>query len=155
MKVEFVNPFVESAASVIRDMCGANIQKGQLSVKKSVITTLGVAPIIGVTGNITGRVIYDMSFPTALKLSSLMNGEEIPEFNDLCQGTISELSNIITGNTISLLTAAGYHVDITPPTLFMGENMQISKAEIVTLVVPLEISDVGTIFINVALKENK
>jgi len=155
MKVEFVNPFVESAVSVIRDMCGSNIQKGQLSVKKSIISTLGVAPIIGVTGSITGRVIYDMSFATALKLSSVMNGEEISEFNDLCQSTISELSNIITGNTISLLTAAGYHVDITPPTLFMGEGMQISKAEIVTLVVPLEITDVGIIFINVALKENK
>ncbi|HON55955.1 MAG TPA: chemotaxis protein CheX, partial [bacterium] len=64
MKVEFVNPFVESAVSVLRDMCGFNIQKGQLSLKKTAITTLGIAPIIGVTGDVTGRVIYDMSKQT-------------------------------------------------------------------------------------------
>ncbi len=154
MKVEFVNPFVESAVSVLRDMCSIKVEKGQLSVKKTAISTLGVAPIIGVTGDISGRVIYDMSFETALKLSSMMNGEDIFEFNELCQSTIAELSNIVTGNTISLLSAAGYRVDITPPTLCMGKDMQISKAEMLTLVVPL-ITDAGTIYINVALKENK
>ncbi len=152
MKVEFVNPFVESAVSVLRDMCGFNIQKGQLSLKKTAITTLGIAPIIGVTGDVTGRVIYDMSKQTALKIVSIMNGEEITEFNDLAQSTIAELSNIITGNTISSLSAKGYRVDITPPTLFMGDNLTVSKSEALTLVVPL-ITEAGEIFINVALKE--
>lgn len=154
MKVEFVNPFVESAVSVLRDMCSFSVTKGQLSVKKSNIDTLGVAPIIGVTGDVSGRVIYDMSMQTALKIASIMNGEDLPEFDDLAQSAIAELSNIITGNTISLLSAAGYHVDITPPTLFLGKDMHISKGEMLTLVVPL-IIDAGEIFINVALKENK
>jgi len=154
MKVEFINPFVESAAAVLRDMCGLGIKKGQLSVKKSNIDTLGVAPIVGVTGDVGGRVIYDMSRDTALKIASIMNGEDLKEFDDLAQSTISELSNIITGNTISLLASAGYRVDITPPTLFMGKDMHISKTEMLTLVVPLE-TDAGSIFVNVALKENK
>lgn len=154
MKVEFINPFVESAVSVLKDMCGFNITKGQLSLKKSAITTLGVAPIIGVTGDVSGRVIYDMSRATALKLVSIMNGEEITDFNDLAQSTIAELSNIITGNTISLLSGSGYRVDITPPTLFMGDNLVVSKAEALTLVVPI-VTDAGDIYINVALKENK
>ena len=81
-----------------------------------------------------------------------MNGEEITEFNDLAQSTIAELSNIITGNTISSLSAKGYRVDITPPTLFMGDNLTVSKSEALTLVVPL-ITEAGEIFINVALKE--
>ncbi|HPP88321.1 MAG TPA: chemotaxis protein CheX, partial [bacterium] len=126
--------------------------KGQLSLKKTAITTLGIAPIIGVTGDVTGRVIYDMSKQTALKIVSIMNGEEITEFNDLAQSTIAELSNIITGNTISSLSAKGYRVDITPPTLFMGDNLTVSKSEALTLVVPL-ITEAGEIFINVALKE--
>ncbi|MBP7653780.1 chemotaxis protein CheX [Candidatus Dependentiae bacterium] len=154
MKAEFVNPFVESAVTVFKDMCGFSVSKGQLSIKKSNIDTLGVAPIIGVTGDVSGRVIYDMSIQTALKISSIMNGEELKEFDDLAQSTISELSNIITGNTISLLSSAGFHVDITPPTLFLGKDMHISKGEMLTLVVPLQ-TDAGEIFINVALKENK
>mgnify|MGYP000978423880 CR=1 FL=1 len=83
-----------------------------------------------------------------------MNGEEITDFNDLAQSTIAELSNIITGNTISLLSGSGYRVDITPPTLFMGDNLVVSKAEALTLVVPI-VTDAGDIYINVALKENK
>jgi len=154
MKVEFINPFVDSAVSVLRDMCGLEVKKGQLSIKKTTIQTLGIAPIIGVTGDVAGRVIYDMSIQTALKLVSVMNGEEINEFNDLAQSTIAELSNIITGNTISMLAGNGYRVDITPPTLFMGKDMQISKNEMLTLVVPL-IMSVGELYINVALKENK
>lgn len=155
MKTEFVIPFVESAIVVLKEMCMIDdIQRGQLTAKKGAVITKGVAPLIGVTGNISGRVVYDMDTQTAIKLAGVMNGEEFTGWDDLVESTIEEFANIVTGQALSGLNNKGIKVDLTPPVLFTGQNMKIAKTKLITLIVPLEMS-IGLLEVNVSLQDNR
>jgi chemotaxis protein CheX len=46
----------------------------------------------------------------------------------------------------------GFRFDLTPPTLFTGEKMEISDHEVEALIVPMETKQ-GKLEINVAIRE--
>jgi len=94
-----------------------------------------------------------MSPETALNIASSMNGERLNTFDELVSATLTELGNMITGNAVTKLHQLGFKFDLTPPALFMGDNLRITDAKIEALVVPLELTE-GKIEINVAIKEN-
>jgi len=152
MRVEYINPFVESSVSVIREVLEVEVKREQISLKSKAMPVLEIAVIIGLVGQVEGRVLFDMSKETALKIVSKMNNEEIKEFDELAKATITELGNLITGRAVTKLSEMGYKFDVTPPAIFTGNNMEISDIEIEALIVPIE-TPIGRIEINVALRE--
>ncbi len=156
MKAEYINPFVSSAISTLEQFIpDIEIERGELDVADTPSHTLGAAVYIGISGKLKGRVIYDMGRITAVKIASEMNGEDIPGLNDLVRSTIQELGNIITGNASSKLHKQldGKHIDITPPSLIVGDETEISDSiSSKYLVVPLQ-TDLGEIIINLNIKE--
>ena len=156
MRVEYINPFVESAMTVLREMAGIEFTRGDLALRTYPLLTKGMVIVIGVAGQIEGRVLYDMDMETALKISGLMmGGETVTEYDEMVASALAELGNIISGNAISQLNDLGFEFDITPPTLFVGDNLEMSSPNLdtQTLVIPLLQPEVGEIIINVALRE--
>lgn len=152
MRVEYINPFVESSVSVIREVLEVEVRREQISLKSKAMPVLEIAVIIGLVGQVEGRVLFDMSKQTALKIVSKMNNEDIKEFDELAKATITELGNLITGRAVTKLSEMGYKFDVTPPAIFTGNNMEISDTEIEALIVPIE-TPIGRIEINIALRE--
>ena len=152
MRVEYINPFVESSVSVIKEVLGMDVKREQISLKSKAMPILDIAVIVGLVGQVEGRVLFDMKKETALNIVSKMNEEEIKVFDDLAKATITELGNMITGRAVTKLSEMGYRFDVTPPAIFSGSNMEISDAEIEALIVPIE-TPIGRIEINVALRE--
>lgn len=154
MKVEFINPFVAAAFMVLEQVAKTKVSRGKLSLKSSPIEGNSVNTVIGVTGDITGQVIYCMSTETAQKIASVMlMGMPVDDFDEIGKSAISELGNIITGNAATELGNNGYACSITPPTLFMGKEVLVSTIDLQILVIPV-MTELGEITINVALKEN-
>ncbi|OHD10906.1 MAG: chemotaxis protein CheX [Spirochaetes bacterium GWD1_27_9] len=152
MRVEYINPFVESSVSVMREILGIEVKREQISLKSKAVPILDVAVIVGLVGQVEGRVLFDMKMETALKIVSKMNEEELTQFDELAKATITELGNMITGRAVTKLSEMGYRFDVTPPAIFSGHNMEISDVEIEALIVPIETS-YGRVEINVALRE--
>ncbi|MBR5966418.1 MAG: chemotaxis protein CheX [Treponema sp.] len=158
MRVEYINPFVETSYRVLKEVLGgAEVKRGELSLKSVAMPVMGVAALVGLAGDVEGRVLFDMTFETALNLASKMNGETLTEFDDLAKATISELANLITAQAVTKLHELGFKFDLTPPTLFAGEKMEIaalpgSAQNVEALIVPL-ISECGEIELNVAIRE--
>ena len=152
MRVEYINPFVESAVQILNSTVSEYVKRGELSLRSSITPMLGVVIIVGLAGQVSGRVILDMSKETAIKVASAMNNEELKEFDELTCATLTELANMITGKAVTRLHELGFQFDLTPPALFMGENIQISDNKVEALVVPLEMPQ-GKIEINVGIKE--
>lgn len=152
MRVEYINPFVESSVSVLNEVLGLEVKREQISLKSKAIPVLEVAVIVGLVGQVEGRVIFDMKKETVLKIVSNMNDEEITDFDELAKATITELGNMITGRAVTKLSEMGYKFDVTPPAIFSGDNMVISDIDIEALIVPVE-TPLGRIEINVALRE--
>jgi chemotaxis protein CheX len=152
MRVEYINPFVEAAFNVLKEVLQSDVRRGELYLKSTSMPVMGVAAIVGLAGDVEGRVLFDMDKPTALKIASQMNGEDLPNFDDLVKATITELANMITAQAVTKLHDLGFRFDLTPPAIFSGENMEVSDAEVEALIVPMETTQ-GKIEINVAIRE--
>ena len=152
MRVEYINPFVESAYSILKEVLDDEVKRGELYLKASSVPTMGVAAIVGLAGDVSGRIVFDMDMPTAIKIAGRMNREEFTEFDDMAKATISELANLITAQAVTKLYDLGFKFDLTPPSLISGENLEISDHNVEALIVPLE-TNYGCIEVNVAIKE--
>ncbi len=152
MRVEYINPFVESAFNVLKEVLQGDIKRGELYLKSTSIPVMGVAAIVGLAGDVEGRVLFDMDKPTALKVASVMNGEELKVMDELVKATITELANMITAQAVTKLHELGFKFDLTPPAIFTGENMEVSDQDVEALIVPMETAQ-GKLEINVAIRE--
>lgn len=152
MRVEYINPFVEAAYSIMQEVLQAEVDRKDLYLKKSSQPVMGVAAIVGLAGDVEGRVLIDMSQDTALKIASTMNNEELTALDELVRATIAELANMITAQAVTKLHDLGFKFDLTPPSIITGENMQVSNSDVEALIVPLEMPQ-GLVEINVAVRE--
>jgi chemotaxis protein CheX len=152
MRVEYINPFVESAFNVLKEVLQGDVKRGELYLKSTSVPVMGVAAIVGLTGDVEGRVLFDMDRPTALRVASVMNGEQLPELDELVKATITELANMITAQAVTKLHELGFRFDLTPPAIFTGENMEVSDHDVEALIVPMETGQ-GKLEINVAVRE--
>lgn len=152
MRVEYINPFVESAFNILREVLNCDIQRGELYLKSTSQPVLGVAAIVGLAGDVEGRVLFDMTKVTAIAIASAMNGEELKTLDELAKATITELANMITAQAVTKLHELGFKFDLTPPAIFTGDNMEITDTEVEALIVPVLLPQ-GKVEINVAIRE--
>ena len=152
MRVEYINPFVESAYDIMKEVLQSDIDRKDLYLKKTSHPIMGVAALVGLAGDVEGRVLIDMSQDSAVKIAAEMNSEELTEIDDLVKATINELANMITAKAVTKLFELGFKFDLTPPSIITGENMQVSNADVEALIVPLETPQ-GLVEINVAIRE--
>lgn len=152
MRVEYINPFVETAYDILAEVLGGEVKRGDLYLKSTSMPVMGVAALVGLAGDVEGRVLFDMSLETALNIASQMNGEKMTELDDLAKATITELANLITAQAVTKLHELGFRFDLTPPALFTGERMEISDHEVEALIVPM-ITEQGKVEVNVAIRE--
>ncbi len=152
MRVEYINPFVEAAYNILKEVLGDDVKRGDLYLKSTSMPVMGVAALVGLAGDVEGRVLFDMSLDTAMRIACRMNDEELPGFDELAKATITELANLITAQAVTKLHDLGFKFDLTPPALFTGEKMEISDHEVEALIVPMETKQ-GKVEINVAIRE--
>lgn len=156
MRVEYINPFVETSYRVLKEVLGdSEVKRGDLYLKSTAMPVMGVAALVGLAGDVEGRVLFDMTIDTALKIASVMNGEDLPEFDDLAKATISELANLITAQVVTKLHELGFHFDLTPPALFVGQKMEVAALggeKVEALIVPL-LTEFGKVEINFSIRE--
>ena len=152
MRVEYINPFVEAAFNILKEVVDSDIKRGELYLKSTSQPVLGVAAIVGLAGDVEGRVLFDMTEPTALGIAGQMNGEELASFDELAKATITELANMITAQAVTKLHDLGFTFDLTPPAIFTGENMEVTDTGVEALIVPIELN-YGKLEINVAVRE--
>ncbi|MCE5324623.1 chemotaxis protein CheX [bacterium] len=151
MKVEFIEPFVGAAFSVLETLSGEKPTRGQISLRTNTFTTQQVTIVAGVNGNVEGVSLYGMSLVTAEKIATMMVGSPVDGLEGMGLSALSELGNMITGNAITMLSRNGYDVDITPPSVIRGTSVEMST-KTPALVVPV-CTQYGTIEVNVALAE--
>jgi chemotaxis protein CheX len=153
MKVEYVSPFAEASISVMQMVLNMTPERGALSARPQIFTTQQINVVCGITGDVAGLVIYGMSMVTADRIASKMIGAPVVTFDGLAASAIAELGNMISGNSMALLSGQGFRCDITPPTIIRGSNVKITTLNIPALVIQLKLPDLGEFEINVSLQE--
>jgi chemotaxis protein CheX len=154
MRVEYINPFVEAAFNILKSEVYPDVKRSEVYLKSTTLSIMGVAAVVGLAGDVEGQVRYDMTKETALSIAGAMNSEQFTVLDELAKATITELANMITAQAVTKLHDLDFKFDLTPPALFVGDNLEVSsmiKAE--ALIVPMDLGPHGKIEINVAVRE--
>lgn len=151
MKSEYIHPFIEASISVLEKSTGSPVRRGLVNLRASPVATMGIASVIGILGEAEGRLLLDMSKQTACKLASKMNDLQIDSYDELVTSTINEVVNMIGGVAVSDLVNKGHKLEITPPTLFSGKEMEVSNTTLENIIIPLD-TEFGQIVLNVAIR---
>lgn len=154
MDVTYINSFLEACSSVLSEF-GVEFKSGKPHLKGSYKLKDQIVILIGVTGQFKGQVLFNLDADSALKIvSNMMGGVEVKSFDDMSKSALSELVNMILGNTATVFYNKGINIDITPPSVLMGDNMSLTP-QTPTISIPLEFNVGGKMDLDITLKENK
>jgi chemotaxis protein CheX len=151
MNVEYINPFIEASTRIINETTGFTPRLGKVYVKNAPYRSDNVLVMIGLTGKISGSVVLSFSKEVACKIASaMMAGMPVVELDEIAKSAVSELCNMILGNTATLFSRKGINIDITPPTTLTGNNIQLSVHKSVIVCLPIIFEDGSKIEIDIS-----
>jgi Predicted inhibitor of MCP methylation, homolog of CheC len=154
MNIEYINPFIEASQTVLKQVVNVDARLGKVFLKNSPYQGESILIIVGITGKIRGQAIFTMSKGVAFRIASaMMMGMPVDELNEISKSALSELTNMILGNTATLLYNKGIGIEITPPSLLLGENLQISQSKMKTICIPLYLSDDEVLEIDISVQD--
>ena len=152
MNVQYINPFINVSTSIIEQITNVATNRGQIYLRNSPMTPGNVVIIIGIAGDFRGQVFFTMDEKTACSIASaMMFGMEVPVLDEMSKSAIAELGNMILGNVSTEFYNTGTVIDITPPTVLVGQDMAISTKGVQTICIPLELANGGRVEIAVAI----
>jgi len=113
-----------------------------------------VVIIIGIAGEIKGQVFFSMDEGTACKIASaMMFGMQVTALEEMGKSAIAELGNMIMGNVSTEFYNNGIKIDITPPTVMVGNDIAITTKLQKTICIPLALENAGKIDIDVSITD--
>jgi chemotaxis protein CheX len=154
MRMELIQPFINSADAVLAQGLEAPTSIENLSMEEEAYRRRGIAAEVWLTGEIEGRIIFDLDPETAVRVAQRFAGTEVRESDDLVRETVCELANQIIGNAITSLNDQGFHFRVHPPALHTSDHGSKSSEDTEALVMCFNTSS-GNVFMNVALRYNR
>ncbi len=155
MRMDLIQPFINSTDAVLAQALEASISIENLSMEEVAYRRKGVAAAVILTGEIEGRIIFDVDTEAALQLASRLAGVEVSETDeDLVREAVLELANQIIGSAVTSLNDQGFHFHVRPPTLHTSEQGSKSSEDTEALVMCFNTSS-GNVFMNVALRHHR
>ena len=121
------------------------------SWKNRKIVASGIVLTLGIVGDKKGNVAYAIDTEGAKQIASIMMmGMPVDELDDMAKSAISELSNMLTANASINLSNEAITVDISPPTMLTGEDIELSMSKEQVMCVEFDIDGIK-LEVNVAL----
>ena len=124
-----------------------NIQSPSISSEPYIQMEMGV--LIGLVGDIKGRVIIDSTSSIFSTIGEKMFGMELQ--GDMLESFTGELGNMFAGNLCTQIGLESLNVDITPPTVMVGNTKLFGFNRAFKL--PAILTDIGTLHILFTIDE--
>ncbi len=151
VNVDHINPFLMASTKILKEMCYIDATVGKPYIKNPAFFDNTLLILIGFTGTMRGQAMIAFENSIACDIASKMIMMPITEMDDLAKSAISELGNMIMGNTATIFSTKGIGIDITPPTVGNG-TMTFSATYAHNICVPLEYEGNKKIEIHIAIK---
>jgi len=150
MDVKYINPFLLATKDIVGQVLGVTPTFEKPFVKTTPYSAgEEVLVIIGITGEMNGKVLINIDKESCLYIASKMMGGVMAEFNDLSKSAVSELCNMILGTSATHFASQGIGINITSPTLLEGRDMTVSQKEQV-ICIPINIAEGIKIIVNIS-----
>lgn len=153
MDVNYINPILNSFASVLPQLGLPDVEKKGISLRGRFIESPGVVINVGIIGDIKGNVIYGLSLDDAKRIAStMMMGMPVEQFDELAQSAISELTNMLTATVATNFSKEDININISTPTLVHG-NFTANASSDKVVCVQMGVGDMN-IEVNISMEKN-
>ena len=126
MKIEHINPFIESVYDLFETMLGAEVERGELGVTGGASNPRDILALIGLSGDVRGTVAVALPTNTALALVSQILGTDVRVVDETVSDGVAEIVNIIAGGAKAKLTQENAKpIDLSLPTVVRGNNYKV------------------------------
>jgi chemotaxis protein CheX len=154
MKMELIQPFINSADAILAQLLSCTTAIGDVSMDQETYRRKGTASIVAIRGDIEGRVIVDLDPATAVKVASQLAGGPVEESEQLVHETVNELANMMIGNAVTLLNDQGFHFKVFPPEVHHAAEGFEGSQDTEALVMCIETPS-GSVYLNIAMRYNR
>ncbi|MDP4145902.1 MAG: chemotaxis protein CheX [Bacillota bacterium] len=152
MKVEYINPFLTASSDILKQVCNINVEKKPLFIKQGILNLKEITITVGITGDVKGNLILNLDKSTALIIASrMMGGFEVTELNEIAASAVSELGNMIAGQSGMHFSSLNKNIDITPPIMHINSKDAQMNYEQQTVCVPMHLDVDGIIEVDISL----
>ena len=149
--LDVVNAFSKGTVIILKSYFNSKVGKGDVRIYRNANHVGGVIVFVGITGDLSGRLMFNMSKATAFKLASALNMESITTIDDIFIATIKEFVNMVAGSAINELSTKHIDLDMTPPAILMSEQMSMLEKENDKILSINYKTELGEIFMNLVL----
>jgi len=153
MKMDLIQPFVNSLDAVISETMGYTAQIADVTMDEGHYRRTGIAALVSVTGEIHGSVVLDMDNQAAQQAATDLAGAPDTPTEDAIREAVCELTNMVIGNAVTQLNDRGFKFKVHPPEVYAMEEGQAGTKETETIVMRFE-TPKGTIYLNIAIRYN-
>lgn len=127
MQAQHINPFIAGFQAITQEVGGISFKSVNTTLKQTTMASKNVIIMLGVTGDLRGNVAINLDETTAMQIASnMMGGMPVASFDEIAKSAVSELGNMVMGRVCTAISEQGLSIDITPPSLLMGDNLQLS-----------------------------
>nr|WP_254119477.1 chemotaxis protein CheX [Bacillus sp. FJAT-29790] len=141
-----MNGTIESVKSVLP--LEITVEKPALFTQPYTQHSIGV--LIGMTGDAKGRIIIDGDEIVFGKIGEAMFGMMLE--GEMLESFAGELGNMIAGGLSTFVSQRGFEMDITPPTVLIGQTKVYGFTKAFRL--PVKINNVGDLMIVLMVELN-
>ncbi len=152
MSEGFLNSILQAADVILKEISSIEFKQEKIFSEDLLVLTNEVSMVVGITGNLSGHVVFSMSQDTAKKLISKWTKkvyEDIVE--EILESGTAEIANMVTGRAAIFFENTGEIVRLSPPAVFIGDNIRIKFGNLKTTKALLN-SEIGKIEISLAVK---
>jgi chemotaxis protein CheX len=152
MKPIHINHFLR-AASFVFDQFHLPFKIGNPSIKSSPFSGNEVLTVVGITGDHRGHMYIGGSVSNALKVVSVLMGQDRLTLDSVEQSAVAEMANMICGNAVSIFAKENVTLYISPPFLVMGKHIEVPTLKLSLVSVPIILDESTTLNLGIAVEE--
>ena len=155
MWMELIQPFLSAADAVLSEALAGPVSISDISMEEEAYRRRAVAVMIEISGDIEGRVIFDVEEPVAALVASSITGEaEPPSDPQLLREAAAELANLVIGNAVTALNDQGFRFKVHPPEYHPADEGFRGSEDEEALVMDFA-SEKGSVFLNIVMRYNR
>lgn len=152
MEVDYVRSFLIASCAVLKSAANIEVDIENTYIKSFTPNEDQVLFCAPIQGKYRGRAIVSMSKGTACTIASgMLKRSAVSELDELARSAISEMANMILGNTMTVFSLAGNGVDMASSGFAGYWDLSESGPGQETLCIPLKAASEEEMEINLAL----
>ena len=155
MKVEYVNPFIESVYDLFSTMLNSKAVRGDVGMaEEGPMKPSEVTALIGWSGPARGTVALALPEETALAVAGRLLATELTEIDDDVMDAVSEVVNIIAGGAKAKFSeSAGIGtIDLSLPTVIFGAEYNVDYPSQTNWIEVPFVTDLGPLSVRVTFE---